>query len=193
MKRNFTEAVFEGDYNTIRGYIEGFIAATGREFHFFICSESGIEPETLTEHIREWISLGTRLHHVLMEDELLDGIRAALSASGDKGLAGRLSLRSSTPVKGASFRFRFITYGRKYAEEIKELFGRLPEGVTLDEYSPVEKVDDECKGVELYTPCHEYVFQGKGVISGGLDLVIPLRGILDAHPLIEAEKIKLDL
>jgi hypothetical protein len=104
-----------------------------------------------------------------------------------------LSLRSSTPVKGASFRFRFITYGRKYAEEIKELFGRLPEGVTLDEYSPVEKVDDECKGVELYTPCHDYVFQGKGVISGGLDLVIPLRGILDAHPLIEAEKIKLDL
>jgi hypothetical protein len=193
MLRNFTEAVFEGNYNAIRGYIEGFVAASGKDLRFFVCAESGVEAETLSEHIREWISLGANLHHVLMEDDLCDGIQAALAASADKGLLNRLSLRSAKSVKGASFRFSFIAYGRKYAEEIKEILGRLPEGVTLDDYTPVEKVAEDCKGVELYTPCHDYLFQGKGVISGCVGLLIPLRGTLDAHPLIEAEKVRLEL
>lgn len=84
MQKNFTEVVFEGDYHSIRGYIEGFIAATGKDLSCFICSDYGVEAETLSEHIREWVSLGSRLHHVLMEDELLDGIKAALAASGRK-------------------------------------------------------------------------------------------------------------
>jgi len=191
--RNFTEVVFEGEYNTIRGYIEGFVAASGKDLRFFVCSDSGVEAETLSEHIREWISLGARLHHVLLEDELLDGIQAALAASGNKGQIKRLSLRSCKPIKGASFRFRFTAYGRKYADEIKEIIGRLPEGVTLEDYNPVEKVDEECGGGELYTPCHEYVFQGEGVISGPVNLVIPFRATIAEHPLIEAEKVRLDL
>lgn len=193
MKRKFTEAVFAGNYNAIRGYIEGFVAASGKDLHFFVCSESGVEAETLAEHIREWISLGAGLHHVLLEDELLEGLRAALSASGDRGILGSSSIRSSIPVKGASFRFSFITYGRKYADEIKDILRRLPEGVTLGDYTPAEEVDKECEGVELYATCHDYVFQGKGIISGAVDLVIPLRGAFDAHPLIEAEKVRLDL
>jgi len=193
MQTKFTEAVFEGEYNTIRGYIEGFVAAAGKDFRFFICSDSGVEATTLSEHIREWVSLGSRLHHVLMEDELLDGIKTALAASGDKGLLNRISIKSSKSVKGASFKFRFTAYGRKYAEEIKEILGRLPVGVNLADYSPVEKMEEECRGVELYTPCHDYVFQGEGVISGPVNLVIPLRGAVEAHPLMEAEKVRLDL
>ena len=193
MQRKFTEAVFEGEYNTIRGYIEGFVAASGKDLRFFVCSDSGVEAETLSEHIREWVSLGSRLHHVLMEDELLDGIKAALAASGDRGMLNRISIKSSKSVKGASFKFRFTAYGRKYAEEIKEILGRLPVGVNLADYSPVEKMEEECRGVELYTPCHDYVFQGEGVISGPVNLVVPLRGTLEAHPLIEAEKVKIEL
>jgi hypothetical protein len=193
MQKNFTEVVFEGDYHSIRGYIEGFIAATGKDLSCFICSDSEVETETLSEHIREWISLGTRLHHVLMEDELLAGIKAALAASGEKGLLNRSSIRSSKTVKSACFNFKFTAYGRKYADEIKELIGRLPDGVTLAGYNPVEEIDEECKGVELYTPCHDYVFKGDGIISGPVDLVIPLRATLDAHPLIEAGKVSLAL
>jgi hypothetical protein len=193
MRRNFTEAIFEGDYHTVRGYIEGFVAATGKDLSFFICSDSGVEAVTLSEQVREWISLGIRLHHVLLEDELFDGIKAALATSGDKGLLGRLSLRSSKTVKGASFRFRFSAYGRKYADEIKEILARLPEDVLLANYTPVEKIDEEARGVELYTPAHEYVFQGEGVISGPVNLVILVRATIDAHPLIEAEKVRLDL
>lgn len=60
-------------------------------------------------------------------------------------------------------------------------------------YNPVEEIDEECKGAELYTPCHDYVFQGDGIISGPVDLVIPLMATLDAHPLIEAGKVSLEL
>jgi len=192
MRRNYTEAIFEGDYNTVRGYIEGFVTATGKDSSFFICSDSGVEAVTLSEQIWEWVSLKTRLHHVLMEDELMDRIKAALAASGDRGQLNRIAIRSSKTVRGASFKFRFTTYGRKYAEEIKELLGRLPEEINLADYNPVEKVDEECRGGELYTPCHDYVFQGAGVISGPVNLVIPLRAALEAHPLIEAEKVRLE-
>jgi hypothetical protein len=193
MQKNFIEAVFEGDYHAVRGYIEGFIAAGGKDLSCVICSDAGIEAETLSEHIREWISLGTRLHHVILEEELLNGIKAALGASGNRGLLNSSSIRSCKTVRSTYFNFRFSAYGRKYADEIKELIARLPDGVTLADYNPVETIDEECKGVELYTPCHDYVFQGEGVISGPLDLVIPLRATFEAHPLIEAEKVRLEI
>jgi hypothetical protein len=193
MQKTFIEAVFEGDYKSVRGYLEGFVAALGIRYGYFICSDSGVESETMAEQIREWISLGTRIHHVLMEDGLFEKIRDAMEAAGNSALVNSSCIKSTKQVKGAFFRFRFETYGRKYAEEIKELLRQLPEGVTLSEYTPVEKIDEDCKGVELYTVCHDYVFSGDGLISGDVGAVIRLRSALDAHPLIEAEKVRLDL
>jgi hypothetical protein len=193
MGKRFIEAVFEGDYKSIRGYLEGFVAARGKESCLFICSDTGVESETLTEHIREWISLGTRLHHILIEIALFEEIRAAIAATGENALIGSSAIKSSKKVKGANFNFRFATYGRKYAEEIKAMLDRLPEGVTLSDYTPVEKIDEDCKGVELYTVCHDYEFKGEGTLSGPVEEIIILRAALDAHPLIEAGKVKLDL
>jgi hypothetical protein len=193
MQKTFVEAVFEGEYRTIRGFIEGFVAARGKDSSFFICSDCGVEAETLSEHIKEWISLGSRLHHVLIESGLFAEIKAALEAAGETALLGSSSIRSSKQVKGAHFRFHFEAYGRKYADEIKAIIEALPEGVSLTDYRPEETIDEECRGVELYTPCHDYVFQGEGTISGPVELAIPLRAAFDAHPLIEAEKVLLDI
>lgn len=191
MKKKFIEAVFEGHYNGIKGFIEGFQSGTGKGYSFFFCSDHEVDSETFSELIKDWISLGNKIHHVLMEEELLESIKKALAKAGDTGLLNSAALKSAKPVREASFVFKFITYGRKYAEEIKEILSKLPEGVKITDYNPVEKIDKDAKGVELYAPVHDYVFQGKGTITGQADLIIPLRKTLDDHPLIEADKIRL--
>jgi len=191
MKKVFIEVVFEGHFNTIKGFIEGFQAGMGSSHSYFFSSDSAVDSETFAEHIRDWISLGNKLHHVIMEEELFEKINGSITDGDGSYLLTRASRRSAKPVKAASFTFRFIAYGRKYAGEIKEILGRLPEGVTLSDYLPIEKIDEECSGVELYTTCHDYLFQGKGVLSGAVEEIIPLRKTLYDHPLIEADKVTL--
>lgn len=193
MQKEFIEVVFEGDYHTIRGYMEGFAAARGKESIFFFCSDCGVKTDTLSEHIREWISLGGKLHHLLIESGFFDEIRAALAVADKKALLGSSAIKSAKKVNGASFSFHFETYGRKYAEEIKDILARLPEEVSLTDYLPKEKIDEDCKGVELYTVCHDYEFTGAGTLAGPVEEIITLRADLDAHPLIEAEKIRLEI
>jgi hypothetical protein len=47
--------------------------------------------------------------------------------------------------------------------------------VKLVDYEPKEIVDPGAKGVEVYTPAHEYEFKGKGHIRGEVP------GVLDMH------------
>jgi len=47
--------------------------------------------------------------------------------------------------------------------------------------------------VELYTPAHDYIFRGRGVVIGSVEEVIAYRAMIVEHPLIEAEQIKLEL
>lgn len=193
MGNTFVEVIFEGHYNTVKGYLEGLRDGMGTTHKVFFSSESGIAAETLSELIREWVSLGHRLHHVVMEESLFTILEDILSKKGKDALMNSRSVKSSKVVKGAAFGFSFDAYARRYAEEIRELLGRLPEGVSLRDYKPEERINHSAEGVELYTPAHDYIFHGKGVVIGSVEEVIAYRAMIVDHPLIEAEQIKLEL
>lgn len=193
MGNTFTEVVFEGHYDTIRGFIEGLQDGLGTDYKFYFSSEAGIEAETFAELIKEWIFLGHKLHHVVMEDALFAKIKDVLSRKGANALLNSSSIKAATCVKEASFCFTFEAYARKYADDIKTLLSGLPQGISLHHYKPEEKIDRDAEGVELYAPAHDYIFQGKGTIIGPIDQVVAFRKILVDHPLIETEKIILEL
>jgi hypothetical protein len=193
MENKFTEVVFEGHYDTVRGFIEGFQDGMGTAHKFFFSSEAGIEAETFAELIKEWVFLGHKLHHVVMEDALFAKIKDVLSRKGKDALLNSSSIKATTCVKEASFNFKFDAYARKYADEIKELLSNLPQGVSLHHYKPEEKIDPDAEGVELYAPAHDYIFHGKGTIIGPVEQVVAFRMVLNDHPLIEAEKVFLEL
>ncbi|MDD2335680.1 MAG: hypothetical protein PHD01_03790 [Geobacteraceae bacterium] len=193
MENKFVEVVFEGHYNTVRGYIEGLQDGMGTAYKFFFSSEAGIKAETLSELIKEWVSLGHRLHHVVMEEAFFSKVKDVLLKKGRDSIMTSSSIKSSKNVKEATFDFKFEAYARKYADEIKELLGNLPDGVSLHHYKPEEKINHDAEGVELYAPAHDYIFHGKGTVIGQIEQVVMLRNILDDHPLIEAEKVFLDL
>ena len=192
MAKQYSEVVFEGHYGNIRGFIEGFIAGSGKELSFFFSDKVGVKAETMSEILKEWISLSNKIHHVVMDSELLEKIRKSLERLSDSDSLNKSSIKSAKAIKAASFKFKFSTYGRKYGEDIKKLLGKLPGGLSLKQYSPVEKVDKDAKGVELYSPAHEYTFEGTGVIAGSVDEVIAFRKVLDDHPLVDVDEINLE-
>ncbi|HOP39749.1 MAG TPA: hypothetical protein PLI53_01775 [Geobacteraceae bacterium] len=192
MKKVFIEAVIESHFDTARGYIEGLQDGMGTDYIFFFSSEWGIVSETFSELIKEWISLGHRLHHVILEQELFAKLENALAKKDKGALLNSSSLKSYKKVKSACFNFKFDAYARKYADEIKELILKLPEGVSLENYKPEEKINHDAEGVELYTPAHDYIFHGKGTIRGPIEKVVPIHQLLDDYPLIETEKIVLE-
>jgi hypothetical protein len=193
MGNTFVEVIFEGHYNTVKGYLEGLQDGMGTTRKVIFSSESGIAAETLSELIREWVSLGHRLHHVVMEESFFAILEDILSKKGKDALMNSRAVKSSKVVKGAAFRFSFDAYARRYAEEIRELLARRPEGVSLHDYKPEERINHSAEGVELYTPAHDYIFRGKGVFIGSVEEVIAYRAMIVEHPLIEAEQIKLEL
>jgi len=192
MAKQYSEVVFEGHYSNIRGFIEGFIAGSGKELSFFFSEQAGVKAETMSEVLKEWISLSNKIHHVVMESELFEKIKKSLERLTDSDSLNKGSIKSAKAIKTASFRFKFSTYGRKYGEDIKKLLEKLPGGLSLKEYSPVEKIDKDAKGVELYSPAHEYTFEGTGVIAGPVDEAIAFRKVLDDHPLVDVTVINLE-
>ncbi|MGV7930829.1 MAG: hypothetical protein AB2L13_18345 [Spirochaetota bacterium] len=192
MAKQYSEVVFEGHYSNIRGFIEGFIAGSGKELSFFFSEQAGVKAETMSEVLKEWISLSNKIHHVVMESELFEKIKKSLERLTDSDSLNKGSIKSAKAIKTASFRFKFSTYGRKYGEDIKKLLEKLPGGLSLKDYSPVEKIDKDAKGVELYSPAHEYTFEGTGVIAGPVDEAIAFRKVLDDHPLVDVTVINLE-
>lgn len=192
MAKQYSEVVFEGHYSNIRGFIEGFIAGSGKELSFFFSEQAGVKAETMSEVLKEWISLSNKIHHVVMESELFEKIKKSLERLTDSDSLNKGSIKSAKAIKTASFRFKFSTYGRKYGEDIKKLLEKLPGGLSLKDYSPVEKIDKDARGVELYSPAHEYTFEGTGVIAGPVDEAIAFRKVLDDHPLVDVTVINLE-
>ena len=195
MKKKYFEVVFEGYWNAIEGLLQGFILGKGKEkdWNYYFSKKVGIKTETLTEIIMEWITLQTKLHHIIMPAELYDAFSHALVKSTHPEFADNKYIKSSREIINASFEFSAKTYGDKYGNEIKAMIRNLPKGLELHNYNPMEKSGEDGKGVELYAPEHHYIFETTGMISGEIKELIETRKKMDDYPLIEVDEINLDL
>ena len=173
MKKKYYEVVFEGYWNAIEGLLQGFILGKGKEkeWNYYFSKKTGIKTETLTEAIMEWITLQTKLHHIIMPAELYDAFSSALVKTTNPEFADNKYIKSSREIKNASFEFIAKTYGSKYGTEIKAMINNLPKGLEIHNYNPMEKTHEESKGVEMYAPEHHYIFEAEGRISGEIELI----------------------
>ncbi len=192
MARTFYEVVFEGNYHTIYGLLEGFLLGTGKRMAYYFSKSVNIKRETFSEVIKEWVTLGNRLHHVIIDEEFLSGIKKAVQKQPDVKHFGENYIKSERKIKSATFDFEFKAYAKKFADEIKAVIEQLPDGLTLSDYKPHEEVDRDAKGVELYSPDHEFTFKGTGKIQGGFPEIIEAWKKLDEHPLIHPDSIVIE-
>jgi len=192
MGKKYYEVVFEGNFDVICGMLEGFLLGKGEKWEWYSSRESGIESEAFSEIIKEWASLKTRLHHIVLEEEFHNSLQKILKERGDLRFIKLKYTRSAREIKCCSFKFTANAYARKYGEEIKEIISKPPAGVLIDNYNPVEEVDESIKGVALYAPVHDYTFKGTGNVIGDFDKIIAFRKTLDDHPLVQVSSIKLN-
>ncbi len=54
-----------------------------------------------------------------------------------------------------------------------------------------ETVNRNGRGVELYSPLHDYVYEAEGSFSGGIEAVADLRAQLVLHDAVKVGQIKL--
>jgi hypothetical protein len=192
MIKKYYELVFEGNYDLICGMIEGFLLGKGAGWEWYSSKESGIETEAFTEIIKEWASLKTRLHHIILEEEFHYELQKTLKEKGDLRYIKLKYTKSAREIKSCSFKFTANAYAKKYGEEIKEIISKPPAGVKIENYNPVEEVDASVKGVELYAPVHDYSFKGSGTATGEFGGIVSFRKILNDHPLVQVSSIKLN-
>jgi len=192
MGRKYYEVVFEGKYDVICGMLEGFLLGRGADWKWYSSKESGIETETFTDIIKEWASLKARLHHIILEDEFHNSLQDAVKKRGDLRYVKLKYTRSAIEIKNCSFKFTANAFAKKYAEEIKAIISKSSPGIVIENYNPVEEVDESIKGVALYANVHDYTFKCEGNVKGDFGEIIEFRKLLDAHPLVQVGSVKLN-
>lgn len=192
MARTYYEVVLEGHLDTIFGLLEGVKIGAGKKWDYYFSKKVDVKRETFSEAVKEWISLGAKLHHVLIEEDFLNFLKSAMSGQPENASIGMKFLKSQRKIRSGSFKFEFKAYSSKIAAEVKQLIESLPAELALEGYNPKEKVDKEAKGVELYTPDHEYVFEGEATLKGPLPELIRARSALNSKSYVEVDQIALE-
>lgn len=191
MSKKYYEVVFEGDIEIICGMLEGFMLASGKKWDWYSGKEAEIEAETLTEIIKEWASMKSKLHHIIMEEEFHLKLQQACKDLGALRYIKPEYTKSAREIKSASFKFEGKAYAKKYGEEIKAILSTPPAGVTLENYKPVEHIVKDAKEMELYAPEHDYTLEVDGIAKGEFGSVFEFRKKLDDHPLVEVSTLRL--
>ncbi len=192
MSKNFYEIVVEGNYHTIYGLLEGYLLGSEKSWNYYFSKKVNIKRDTLSDVLKQWVTLGNKLHHIIIEEEFLHSIKTALSKNGNQKHFGTAFIKSEKKIRGAVFAFEFKAYAKKFADEIKAIISNLPEGTSLVDYSPKETEDKNAKGVELYSPEHEYEFRGRGKVKGSFPQIIDVWNTFEEHPLITPESIEIE-
>jgi len=188
MPSQFIEVVFEAQEQYLRGLLEGFQSGKKTAFKYFFNRDAGVQAESLAEKIKEWTSLSDRYQHLLMEQGLYDLVKKI----GADRPSEQIKILSARPVQSAKFSVRVKNAARGETAVIKKAFAKKPAAVKAIEWHEEEKEDRKAKGIELYTPAHEYLYEASGVFQGELEALVAFRQKVSAFSAVTAKEIELE-
>lgn len=186
---DFFEVVLEGMPEAGRGFLCGLLLGAGHAGYLEFPPEQPPAGRSLGDRLRGMVGLSPHECRAIVDQTTRDrlvAVSARLESEAGLRLAGE------GRVRAARFPFRYQAFARRYGEEIQALLKELPAGLTVEGGEPVETVDPEAKGLEAYSPAHDYEIRGEGSIGGRVDLVIEARRRLVAHPLVHAGPLEIE-
>lgn len=187
---DYYEIVLDGDAEVLRGFVAGYLAASGLSTQVFVAREFHVEHDSLAHQLAEWIGLvADRTHFIVPEEihsRLQEGVGRTAASLGIKLVERR-------QISEARFGFSWKTFSREVADELRARFENAPAGVTLDDYAPSEEVHEGESGVTGgYAPVHPYEAMGSGIAHGAPGVVITWAAELRQHEFIEVDDIQLE-
>jgi hypothetical protein len=183
MAAMYHEIVVKGDETLLKGFIRGFELGRSLQGGFWLAGDHPID----SGHLKHRRLRGSYVH-AICTSAVRKSIRDALSNAPDCGF----EILSDKKIARASFSFKFDTFSREVAASIKGILKTLPAGLQVLAYEPKETVDKKAHGVELYSPVHDYRFEGKGRIEGDFEGILAVRAKLKAIEVVKPGKIHLD-
>jgi hypothetical protein len=181
MATHYRELVIKGDAER---FIDGFMAAKKIKSGVIVARRHPIQ----TRHLKEILTFRGDYAHVIVDARhhrtLVDAVREAKDAG--------FEMVSDTEITGAHFAFKFRVFNRDAGAKLKEALGSLPSGLSLTDYKPRETIDPSAHGVEMYSPVHEYTFEGKGTLRGDIEKLLDVRQRLSEHSAVEMKDIELE-
>lgn len=185
----YVELLLAGAEEACRGLVAGLRLGTGESVVAIAGLDDELEKPSLGERLRELIDHQDALSHLVISARFAALLRGQSERLAEAGLR----LVAEQPVASAAFAFSLHVFTRTQAEPIRALLAALPAGARLEDYSEREQVDAGAAGVEVYSSVHDYELKGKGRVAGRVDAVIATRRLLAAQPLVDVERIELEL
>ena len=183
MAATYHELVIKGDEMLLKGFIRGFELGRSLEGGFWLGGDHPVD----TGHLKRRRLRGNYVY-AICTSAVRKSILDALSNAPDCGF----EILSNKKIARASFAFKFDTFNREVAASIKGILHPLPAGLQILGYEPNETEDKKARGVELYSPVHDYRFEGKGRIEGDFEKLLAVRAKLKAIEAAKPGKIHLD-
>ncbi len=177
------EMVIEGKEEDVRDLLPG-VATDGERTYWD--DELDLHAGPFPDRIREL--LGARTHHLLFVPGTQVGpLVRAIQGKPD------ISLERVREITRGRFAFEAKAYSPEVAAKIKQaLHAPLPPGVVLEAFEEEEDVDPSAKGVELYSPAHDYVYRCHGIFSGTPPGIFEIHRALQALDFVHQEKLELE-
>jgi hypothetical protein len=183
MNEHYYDVVIEGSLDLMKGFVMGFIEGRGVAGDIFFGEEYHIESESKVGLLLQLMGFHDKTCTVIVGSGLYEVLAAALKRRQNTIPLRILKVRQ---VSNASFAFSFGTYSREVGEEISSLLAHLPEGIVHEPDIELHRIlDPEGKGLETFTPLHDYELNGKGRISGSVKGVFELYHRLQHYEVVE--------
>ncbi|NLH47952.1 MAG: hypothetical protein GX444_05030 [Myxococcales bacterium] len=180
MTRAYIELTLEGSGEYLHGFFAGFAAGRGRRFETIFGGEAGFAAEGAGQKIKHALGLGGEIHHVLVDGEAAAALREALATV-------RVTIRAEREVEAAHFDYRFAIFNPEIAGRLLAALRDLPAGVRLIGHEQNQDTDPAARGVELYSPAHDYELRGHGRAEGPVDKIVGLYQILSGFEQVELD------
>lgn len=184
MARAYYELVIIGEEKVTEAYVRGFLYGRGMSEEVLFAREHGFS----RHHLKSLITHRDYLHLVCSAS-----VRGTLASAVRRAPRDmEMELVSERKISKAWFHFKFDTFSRKVAGQLKRIFSSPPPGVRIPYYEPQELVQPDAKGVEGYAPMHEYHFFGEGSAEGDVHSLAGFYRKLEGNEFVEVEDVNLD-
>jgi len=190
MMKVYYEVIVEGSFDLIKGFVLGYLEGSGIQGEAIFEEEHHVENESKFGQLMRLIGVKGNQVHLIAGAGIHNLLKEAVNRRRDEL---KINLVSEKEIVDAHFDFTYKAFAREFGEQLKDLFGNLPEGLQMNQgYEPKETVRPEGKGVEAYAPLHEYEIKAKGRISGPIKAVIDYYGKVEHNALVGLSDIKLE-
>jgi len=188
-KKHYYEIVIEGSFDLIKGFIIGFFEGRKIGGAIIFEREHHVKREAGLEHLLRAIHIEEDRVHLIIDEAIY---RLLCEALNNRKHMIKLKVVSEREIIKAHFNFTYAAYAKRFGDELKNLFIKLPAGVELEGYKP-EEIEREIKESSVgYAPLHEYEIRAKGRVSGPANEVIDFYDKIEHNEWIEPENIELE-